>query len=373
MNPKNNKMYGFTLIELMVGVVISIIASIVIFQVFAVAERQKRAVTGASDAQVNGALSIDTIEREVRMAGFGLLNSVLNDCNPATTYSYYDSGSGTPGPLANFATPVSIVDGGTAPDTISIAISGGDFDANFRFGRTTLRSNMPQSSSELNVETTHGCGVGDLMMMVQPCTSGTAVAGSCTLMQITHVQESALKIQHNPGGTPSYNPPNNYQNDNDWPAFQMDSSCKAYGVCMPAPTNSGTVFSVASRQLQIQKGANAAVPIAPEILDMQAQYGLVAGATGAPTWQEASGAWAGALTKAQSSQIKAIRVAIIARSGEYEKPTNTAGTCETTTAVAGLSTWATFDTTAWPSGWQCYRYKVFETVVPLRNVIWSTT
>lgn len=373
MNPRNNKMSGFSLIELMVGVVISMIASIVIFQVFAVAERQKRTVTGASDAQVNGALSIDTIEREVRMASFGLLNSVLKDCNPTTTYSYYDSGSGTPGPLASLATPVTIVDGGTGPDTISIAIGGGDFDANFRFGQTSLRSSMPQSSAELNVESTHGCGAGDLIMMVQPCTSDTAVAGSCTLMQITQVQESALKIQHNPGGTPSYNPPNSYQNTNNWPAFKMDSSCKAYGVCMPMPANTGTVFDVVSRELRIRKGSSAAVPIAPEIMDMQAQYGLVAGVTGAPAWQDATGSWVGALTKAQASQIKAVRVAIIARSGEYEKPANSAGTCETTATVASLSTWATFDTTAWPSDWKCYRYKVFEAVVPLRNVIWSAT
>lgn len=369
------RMRGFSLIELMVGVVITIISSIVIFQVFSVAERQKRTVTGSSDAQVNGALSIDTIEREVRMAGFGLLNSILEDCNPATTYSYYDPGSGTPSPLGSFATPVTITDGGTGPDKITIAISGDDFDPNFRFGRTTLRSTMPQSSSELNVDSTHGCAVGDLMMMVQPCTAGTTTAGNCTLMEITHVQDSALKIQHNPAANgPSYNPPTSYQNANSWPAYQMNSSCQAYGVCMPKPSaGTGTVFSISSRQLSIQKGSGAAVAIAPEIMDMQAQYGLVSGASGTPTWQTATSTWAGSLTKAQSSQIKAIRVALIARSGEYEKPTNTAGTCDTTTSTVGLSSWATFDTTAWPSDWQCYRYKVFETVIPLRNIIWSAT
>lgn len=373
------KIQGFSLIELMIGVVITIIASMVIFQVFSFSERQKRTITGASDAQVNGALAMDTVEREVRMAGFGLANSILNDCNPATTYSYYDSGAGTPGPLANFSVPVLITDGGTSPDTITIATTGDAFDANFRFGRTTLRSTMPQSSSELNVDSTHGCGVGDLIVMIQPCTAGTTPAGSCTLMQITQVQGSALKIQHNPGGTPSYNPPASYQNTNNWPAFQMNSSCQAYGICIPAPTGGGAVFSISGNQLMIQKGTTVAVAVSPGIMDLQAQYGLVTTASGTPTWQAATGAWAGTLTQAQAKQIKAIRIALIARSGEFEKPANGATTCDTTTTTTGLSTWATFDTSAWPTGtndsndWKCYRYKVFETVVPLRNVIWSAT
>lgn len=364
---------GFSLVELMVGLVIALLTSVVIFQAFALTERHKRTIGGASDAQVNGALALESIIREVRMAGFGTLSSVLSDCNPATTNSYYDSGSGTPGPLNLFSFPVQITDGGTGPDSIAIAMSGGDFDANFRFGRTTLRSTMPQSSSELNVNSTHGCGVGNLMVMVQPCTAGSTPAGSCTLMQITQVQATALKLQHNPGGTPSYNPSTSYQNTNNWPAFQMNSSCQAYGVCMPAPSNVGTSFGVAtaSNELTIQKGTAAAVGIAPGVMDLQAEYGLVAGVTGTPTWQSATSTWAGSgLTKAQVNQIKAIRVAVIARSGEYEKP-ESGTTCTTTTSVSGLSAWATFNTSTWPSDWQCYRYKVFETIIPLRNIIWA--
>ena len=45
---------GFTLVELMVGVLIGLIGTVVIFQVFAVSEGQKRTTTGGSDAQQNG-------------------------------------------------------------------------------------------------------------------------------------------------------------------------------------------------------------------------------------------------------------------------------------------------------------------------------
>lgn len=370
-----SKHRGFGLVELMVGLVIAMIASIVIFQAFSVFERQKRTITGASDAQVNGSLAMESIIREVRMAGFGTLTSVLADCNPATTYSYYDSGVGTPGPLQNLAIPVRIIDGGTGPDQILVATSGGDFDSNFRFGRTNLRSTMPQSSSELNVESTHGCNDGDLIVMVQPCVADSTPAGSCTLMQITQVQTSALKIQHNPGGTPTYNPSASYQNSNNWPAFQMNTSCKAYGVCVPFPSNNGTTFAVnkSGFELTVQKGTGASIGISPGIMDIQAEYGLVNGPSGAVTWQSATGSWSdpSTFTKAMANQIKAIRVSLIARSGEYEKPENSTGTCTTTTTIADVPNWAKPTTSTWPSDWQCYRYKAYQTTIPLRNVIWA--
>jgi len=54
-----------------------------------------------------------------------------------------------------------------------------------------------------------------------------------------------------------------------------------------------------------------------------------------------------------------------------EKATGAGGTCETTMA---FPTWSggTFDLSADPN-WQCYRYRVFETTVPLRNWIWKSS
>lgn len=381
-------MGGFSLIELMVGVVIAIIASIVMFQVFAFSERQKRTIAGSSDAQVNGALALDAVVREVRMAGFGLTSSALNDCNPATTYSYNDPGSG--GPVSNLGAitqPVRITSGsGSTPaDTIRVLVSASDLPSNYAPGQTCLRSTMPQSSSELKVTSTHGCADNNLAVLVQAVTVGTTPAGSCTVMQITQVQPSALAIQHNPGqgSGPSYNPPASYQNSNNWPAYGVSAGgagCEAYLVCMGTPADAlGTTFSIDATTRELRRDG---VGIAPAIMDMQAQYGLLTGAAGQlTTWQDPTGIWDGAsgtpLSQANVRSIKAIRVAMVARSGEYEKPV-TGSTCDTTTAAPQIpwpeySPRRTFDTTNWPSDWQCYRYKVFETVIPLRNVIWSVT
>ena len=48
---------GFSLIEIMVGLVISMLAIIVVLQVFSVFEARKRVVSNGGDAQTNGTLA----------------------------------------------------------------------------------------------------------------------------------------------------------------------------------------------------------------------------------------------------------------------------------------------------------------------------
>ena len=67
---------GFTLIELMVGVVLGMLTVVIIANVFATAEGQKRTTTSGSDAQVAGSLALHALQRDVRMAGYGLAGLV---------------------------------------------------------------------------------------------------------------------------------------------------------------------------------------------------------------------------------------------------------------------------------------------------------
>lgn len=403
---------GFSLIELMVGVLIAIIASIVMFQVFGFSERQKRTVTGASDAQVNGALALDMIERETRGAGFGgYANPALSNC--AQNYTYYDSGdpSYTPGPLSgndSITQPVTLIDHAASDipaDEITIRGSASTFSANYLLPQSCLSSSMPQSSSELKVASTYGFDTCELMMVVQKSSydlsAPDGLAGNCTLMQITQVQSEALHIQHNPGSSgPTYNPKVSYQNTANWPAYKSSASgCEAVAVCVRQKGAGGdevrfavTENAAKIRQLVMTRDGTTST-IAPHIMDLQAEYGLITTASGTPTWQAAvtggttvSGQtdWttsaSHALTSGQIKAIKAVRIALVARSGEFEKPVGAAGTCETTTGDITYWNDRKFDTSKWPTSstdpsidWRCYRYKVFETVIPLRNVIWSAT
>ena len=77
---------GFSLIEIMVGVVIGMIAVLVIYQVFAAAEGIKRNTTSAGDAQQNGLLASFMLGVELANASNGVAMAwqKLQSC-PTTT------------------------------------------------------------------------------------------------------------------------------------------------------------------------------------------------------------------------------------------------------------------------------------------------
>src|SRR5258708_3673161 len=64
--------HGFTLIELMVGLLISLICTLAMMAAFAGFEGQKRTTTSGNDAQQNGSYSLFQLERQIRSAGSGL-------------------------------------------------------------------------------------------------------------------------------------------------------------------------------------------------------------------------------------------------------------------------------------------------------------
>ena len=74
---------GFSLIELMVGVAVALIATVVVMQVFQISEGQRRNTTGGDDAQTNGAMAVSMIQRDLQQAGNGVANTALLTCNLA--------------------------------------------------------------------------------------------------------------------------------------------------------------------------------------------------------------------------------------------------------------------------------------------------
>ncbi len=115
---------GLSLVELMVGLVIGLVTTLVIMQIFSTFEGQKRSTMGSADAQTNGSIALFTIQRDLQMAGFGL--PVFNKqnpplkCNPTVTVDH-DGNAATP---AIDMFPISITDGGGGlSDVIQIRYS----------------------------------------------------------------------------------------------------------------------------------------------------------------------------------------------------------------------------------------------------------
>jgi type IV pilus assembly protein PilW len=107
--------------------------------------------------------------------------------------------------------------------------------------------------------------------------------------------------------------------------------------------------------------------IARNVIGLRAQYGIAAAAAGSTTledWQDATGGFA-ALDAATLPRVRAVRLGIVTRSPQKEKP-NTDGDCE-----ASLTKPTLFGATVEPdvADWQCYRYRSTVVVVPLRNLV----
>lgn len=374
--PRMNTERGFGLIEIMVGLAIGMIATIVMFQTFAVSERQKRTTTGAADAQSNGAIATFMMERDIKMAGWGIDSRVIGNCDPL--YTWQESRSG---PIDDLATPgasliaaVLIADGGDAPDSVTIQYYGNPANANVKLGKTSINGNMPTVSSEYEVDSTYGCerkpGEPPPMAIVSQKGKG------CTLAQITLHQSPPSKLQHNKGVDAPYNP--DASNMGGWPQYtdETDPDKRAYVQCFSSLYR--RTYQIAAQKLTLTQpdaaGVDTTFEVAPEILDFQAQYGIAnAGSQQINAWVAPTGGWATAnLTATNVKRIKAVRIALLARSASYEKPDDGV-TCTATTAdnVAAWPAWAGFKTTQLPADWQCYRYKAFEMTVPLRNIIWA--
>jgi type IV pilus assembly protein PilW len=364
---------GMSLVELMVGMAVGLIGITIITHLYLTNEKYKRSTTGSGTAQVNGAIALYTLERDIRMAGFGLNHSGALGCscdkvaNPnCSSVQYWYNGvySSPPGPAGGalppleFA-PVVINETPDLPDSITL-LYGNDPE---RMLPGKLTESMPQPSAEFKVDGTAGYTINDMVLV----TSGT----SCMLTQVTQVQDAASHLQHNPG-TSNWNPAGG---GSLLPAFPAGANLFNLGNPI---WRTYSIEPVSKSKLQYMEiltsgviGAGA-TPIIDDIVDLQAQYGKDTDDNGAvETWNTVT-----PTSGAQWQQVLAIRVAVLARSPNYERPSVAGGACEATT-TANRPKWGD------PAALQdfpvlmvagvlpsCYKYRVFETVIPLRNMIW---
>lgn len=336
---------GFSLVEIMVGMVISLLATIVIFQVFAISEGQKRTTTSGSDAQQNGLQSLFMIEREARMAGTGL---AAMGC---TVINAYDA-TRTPADFTISGLPVLITQNDPAAgfDSVTVLYSSSSTAA----VPTTIKSAMPDSSAILNATYASQVNQNNLMILSEP-------GKPCSLIQASQNGQKTgqdWNVQHNSGASFNYNPPGGH---NIFPAG-------GYG----AGANLWTYGNMVNRRYYVQNNnlmvqdlvAGTTSTLVSGVVALRAQYGRDTGGNDgvADVYDNT------ALTT--NKEAVSVRIAVVARSAQYEKTTVSPASLklwpDSTSAPTTTGPTLALDTTA-----QHYRYKVYQTIVPLRNVIWN--
>jgi type IV pilus assembly protein PilW len=332
---------GFTLVELMVGLAIGLLATVVIIQVMSVFDAQRRSTTGSADAQTNGGIALHTITRDMQMAGYPLFPSTDSPLE-CTTLTFGATG------IASIS-PVTITDGAVS-DTITI-----------RYGSSAMGGVPSQitATGPVTIGSTLGCNVGDITLV--------NTGPTCAMSSVTAVGSvTTLTLQNTTGAV-------------------AGASLACLGAWNEITYAVNSTTGNLERTSTVSGAAAPAVPSVVGVVNLQAQYGIsgTGNSNQVTQWVNATGTTWGAagLTAANRKRIKAVRIAVVSRN-ENLATSDVTVTCSSTTvatpAPTGLCAWAGSSTSPAPSidlsadaNWKRYRYRVFDTTIPLRNVIWS--
>lgn len=360
---------GVTLIELMVGVTIGLIAVVIITQVMVLASSQKRTTTSGSDAQVNGALALNLMQRDVRMGGYGFANNPVGlGCQ--VHGSFRNSANVLTQADAWTLAPVRITDGASgAPDSVRVMMSN---SRSFAVPLVTAESHDKQGAKFRMVNDMRSVNsLGDVMLVIPGNfkTSNNPEQNWCSLFSLFPVPGTGTEseLPHAPDAAASsaqaaWNPL-------DGNSVFPETGYPAQSLVINMGTFVNREYRVNANQLERVDFSSAtgnfltADVLFPDIVQLQAIYGKDTDGNGiVDTWNNTQ-----PTTTAEWQQIVAVRLALVARSGQRERDevTTAAPTWRPDIAQDPVDIVLTAD-----SDWKYYRYKVYEALIPLRNVIW---
>jgi type IV pilus assembly protein PilW len=366
---------GFSLIEILVGIVIGMVGLLVIFKTVATWDSHTRSTTSGGDAQVSGTLAMFNLERDIKQAGLGFGTAA------ASTFGCAVKGTDSlKSRTLDFPFyPVLITAGASAgePDRIDVLYGNSAY-----FGRNGEVIDSTATTKRLKRRA--GFRGSDVAVIANPLTAPTA----CDLLQIADATNAdGVTVSHAAG---TVIPDTAYAGASATSRFNgVSSGSYGFGSSM---YNLGTTPTLNRWQINGRAltrtdylGDNAALEVADGVINMQAQYGVDANNDNIiadSEWVDPSAAAPTDWTK-----VRAIRVAILVRSSQFEKPPteSASATAVAVTTTAPKPSWAggsflmtnvnggaDTETTAVPNNWRYYRYRVYEKVIPLRNVVWGT-
>jgi type IV pilus assembly protein PilW len=391
---------GLSIVELMVAMVISLIGTIVIFQVYAVNEEVRRSATAGGDEQTNGLVGLMMVERELRTAGYGVNDSDLTGCNMVT----YDKERTPNFPPAYPLAPVYIkVNVDAIPDVVRVIYAG----ATFTTVPVKLAAAMATVTTFPVVRYAYGYRAGNMVVIGEKNLD-------CTIREITQVSGTEIQTAsgayvdwtgvsrttrwNSAAGTPAiYSVQGKVINLGD---LLDDTRPPRYNEIT---VQTGMADPALNNKLVIQNlwGQTAGfIPVAEQIVQLKAEYGMDDGKDNNTVPAHALIKDDGIVDRYTTENpatadewrlVKTVRLVLVSRSAQRIKPTEGNTQCDATPDYDPDPKNTTYPV-RWAFGpdtpkgrpldvrgspvdanWRCYKYQVYETTVPLRNVLWSAT
>lgn len=341
---------GMSLVEIMVGMVVALLIGLAASgsaRVFTASQRQGLSSGGMT---VNAATSLGAVKGELANAGLGFLGDSTYLCSTLQL-----SVNGTL--LSNGAAfvPLRITRNTTTNnDTIDVV-----YATNIAAGANVLLQTGSNGASAM-LQSVLPVQVGDAVLLSPQPSAGI---GNCLVRTVTAttapVPPAGQVLTF--GGTGQHNQVSFAAT----PSFATGDRTALLG------TLRWTRLSLNGTDLRMDRliSGDSAV-IVRNVLAFRARYGVAADASSTtPNWVDPTGVPWGTLTAANVDRVRGIRVAMLTRSTQPEKP-ETPGDPSTCTATTALPTLYGQSVTPDVTDWKCYRYRISEVVVPLRNLVW---
>jgi type IV pilus assembly protein PilW len=361
------------MVELMIGMVIALIGTIVIFQVFAVSEQYKRTTTGGSDAIQNSNFSLYQLERQFAWVGSGIARMPnmwgcavqLRQAGAAV----FPAATAFPAPFDVLPqtlrmTPFLIRDGGGAAPDVVLGIGGSNDSVN-----TPVAVSGAPTATNAGLLNAVGVKTNDFLMIVEQ----ESVGANCPVAQVSNGATATNPNTLGPNPVP-FSIPNTATN-----GFQGFSASSKIANLGPSPQfvafGIGTEAGVGSVLLTYDlRNGGQPVSIADNVVNLQALYGVAVNPTDPkvaqwvspkdPPWDAATLMDGSGGSATNIARLRAVRIAVVARNAQWERDMVSPATV---TMFADIPAVAVTVNLTDPE--RQYRYKIVETVISLRNML----
>lgn len=350
---------GFSLVEVLVAAAITLTGLLVITQVFAAYEGWKRTTTGVAQSQEGGLLGAFSIEKDLRHAGLGMIG-----LRCATINAYNASASAKTFTLNGMPVTITQHTADNGSDAINVLYSSSPFGNIV----ATLQANALRSSSAIEVDNGIGFSQGDLIVISQP-------SNVCSLVQLSNEAEltgkanvtgpgSTWALAHAPGDAFPWNPPTELNIFPELPAVGYSTGARVLNLGRLLEHTyyvHGDMLRMDERSLV--DASQTSFDLIPGVVGLRARYGRDTDDDGVLDVfdNDTADVIAKSLAADSGNTLNAVQFALIVRSGKREKEQ---------VSGASIAFWPG-ETLPLDDEARHYRYRVLQTIVPLKNIIWN--
>lgn len=329
---------GLSLIELLVGIVIGMLAIIIVMQTFRLSEGMRRTTNSNSDAQTVGSVAMSMLMVDLRQAGQGLGTANTLGCGFTLTNGRTLTNLG---PVVINATNVAAGDANTDTLLVIYGTGNGSPEGQRITGQT--------GSNEFNVTAPPAHKLNDYVVVTPE-----SRASPCALVldRVNAVPTTTVMLTTGAAGM------------TNGVLYNLGQAVRvaAYRV-------SGRQLAMCDYMTQNCSSSDSSnwATIAEGVVSLRAQYAKDTSVTmdaavdadgynqtTPTTYCSGTAGW---------SRVMGLRLALVSRNGQFEKD-------EVTASVPSWTASADLPVVLSDSDWKHYRYKIFESTLSLRNMSW---